>query len=280
MPRISRGSIRFGAPGCRGSRGAARRSAAGCRCGSPRPSGVRVVDKHRMLLSKLLHGGDSLRVGVGDRHPLDEAVAIGEVDGAPIGEPWHGQAGHPLKRLAIVDRRAPSSSPVRASSCSSELGSLQIGDVLRPWSPRRGSGRRARRSAPLTATQRSSAPRPVGRPEPFPATAGGRPRRRSAISSVSRRPPSSDQTRARPSRSALVASSASSGPGKPSQRAASVVQVDELAVASWTTTASSSIDMTASRRRSTLSRSENRPALSRARPMRVARSGRSHVVGV
>ena len=204
---------------------------------------------------------------VGDRDPLDDPVAIRDVDRAPVGELGTPPGRRPGASPRSRSRRRELAGP--AEELLGELRTLQLGHVL-------GVGDRVE-DAPSGRRSPASSPRPIVPPEPRGRDPGHpSPGRRKASSGARRsarcRPRLRPPTRpAGDPRGRRGTASASWGRREAEPARGEVVDVDEHPVASWMTTASSSIDITASRRRSTLSRSENSPALSRARPIRLAR---------
>ena len=113
--------------------------------------GVRV---RRVAAAQILGHRDLGRVGVGERDLLDAALAVRQVDGAPVRQPRHGELRDALQRLLVVERGGEQL-PGLGEEALAQLGLLGVRDVLDDVD---------REVAPLILEQRRLGQQPVGAP--------------------------------------------------------------------------------------------------------------------
>jgi hypothetical protein len=68
----------------------------------------------RVVVRRLERHREQLRVPVGHRDPARQALLVRQLDDTPVGEGWHGEVGHPLDGLLVVEEA--STSPARRGS--------------------------------------------------------------------------------------------------------------------------------------------------------------------
>ena len=83
----------------------------------------------RSVLPELLGQCQPTGIDVRHSHRLAISVLVNEVDGAPVGDVWHGQLGHVLERLLVIQRGSQHVAGVGQEG-TLLLGPLLLGDVL------------------------------------------------------------------------------------------------------------------------------------------------------